>query len=365
MKHDGSTEAHEANRSGNRKSKVTSYNRVGVVASLFVRIAIILVCIVGAIKILGYFVIRRGPSVQFTLDGYKIPQSLGGPMPNYPNVLTISEEMRRKFHPVVKFPMWWVKTNSTDQHGNYRLKRSKVPKYEVADCTKILCSDKIVKPEDFHQAARQMKKVHSFTIGKYDENRPRLYSSDVFKKSTYSIDGYSGERSLHIGIDLCGPVGTKVYSFSDGVIHSAGYNAALGDYGNVIIVEYDLSGMPTRKESKTTGMNEDLYYRDREDIKNMQTNCKDDRKLVWALYGHLDSKSIKNKRRGQKVKKGQLLGRIGNVHENGGWSVPHVHFQLSTIEPETHDMPGVVEMVDRAKALISYPDPRQVLGSLY
>jgi len=45
--------------------------------------------------------------------------------------------------------------------------------------------------------------------------------------------------------------------------------------------------------------------------------------------------------------------------------MPHVHFQLSTIEPETNDMPGAVTMADRARALIDYPDPRLVLGALY
>jgi hypothetical protein len=45
--------------------------------------------------------------------------------------------------------------------------------------------------------------------------------------------------------------------------------------------------------------------------------------------------------------------------------LPHVHFQLSIHPPESHDMPGVVSMEDRPRALIHYPDPRQVLGPLY
>ena len=43
----------------------------------------------------------------------------------------------------------------------------------------------------------------------------------------------------------------------------------------------------------------------------------------------------------------------------------HVHFQLSTEAPETHDMPGAVTLDDRPKALVRYPDPRWVLGMLY
>ncbi|GIT41297.1 MAG: hypothetical protein Ct9H300mP10_03070 [Methanobacteriota archaeon] len=55
---------------------------------------------------------------------------------------------------------------------------------------------------------------------------------------------------------------------------------------------------------------------------------------------------------------------MGDKHENGGWE-PHLHFQLSLVEPETHDLPGVVAPEDREQALLDYPDPRLVLGPLY
>ena len=42
-----------------------------------------------------------------------------------------------------------------------------------------------------------------------------------------------------------------------------------------------------------------------------------------------------------------------------------VHFQLSLLEPPTHDMPGVVSDSQHAEALRTYPDPRDVLGVLY
>ena len=44
---------------------------------------------------------------------------------------------------------------------------------------------------------------------------------------------------------------------------------------------------------------------------------------------------------------------------------PHLHFQLSKVEPESHDLPGVVSIEDSAIALKLYPDPRFVLGSIY
>ena len=55
---------------------------------------------------------------------------------------------------------------------------------------------------------------------------------------------------------------------------------------------------------------------------------------------------------------------MGDKHENGGWD-PHLHFQLSLIEPSTHDMPGVVDPNDREEFLINYPDPRLVMGPIY
>ena len=61
---------------------------------------------------------------------------------------------------------------------------------------------------------------------------------------------------------------------------------------------------------------------------------------------------------------GSILGWLGDRTENGGWN-PHVHFQLSLVEPITHDLPGVVSAVDRDWARKNYPDPRLVLGPLY
>jgi murein DD-endopeptidase MepM/ murein hydrolase activator NlpD len=67
---------------------------------------------------------------------------------------------------------------------------------------------------------------------------------------------------------------------------------------------------------------------------------------------------------GDHFEAGQVLAHVGEKHENGGWN-PHLHFQLSRIEPKTHDMPGAVSQADRVQALVDYPDPRLVLGPIY
>ena len=159
----------------------------------------------------------------------------------------------------------------------------------------------------------------TYSIGKYDELRPGMYNTEIFQ----------GERFLHVGIDIGGPVYTPCRAFIDGEISHFGYNPEPGDYGNVIITKHILDGHP-----------------------------------LWALYGHLSSSSLVNKKKGQKIGSGEVIAWFGDFHENGGWE-PHLHFQLSLVEPKTHDLPGVVAPSDREGALIDYPDPRLVLGPIY
>ena len=156
-------------------------------------------------------------------------------------------------------------------------------------------------------------------IGKYNEVRLNMYNTAIF----------GGIRNIHMGVDIGGPVGTPCMAFTDGEISHFGYNPEPGDYGYVIITKHNISG--------TT---------------------------IWALYGHLDSTSVKDKFLGQIVDKGEVIAWFGDRHENGGWE-PHLHFQLSLLEPETHDLPGVVAPEDRTQALLDYPDPRLVLGPIY
>ena len=85
---------------------------------------------------------------------------------------------------------------------------------------------------------------------------------------------------------------------------------------------------------------------------------------LYALHGHLDGRSSAAAKVGARVRRGEVIGRMGPEAENGGWP-PHLHFQLSLDAPPTHDMPGAVTERDRRAALWTYPDPRFVLGPLY
>ena len=159
----------------------------------------------------------------------------------------------------------------------------------------------------------------AYSIGKYNEKRPGMYTADIF----------DSERCIHMGVDMGGPVNTPLKAFYQGSYFKLGINNAPGDYGAVIVTQHQLNDIS-----------------------------------LYALWGHLSHASLNNKKEGDTFEQGDVIAFIGDEAENGGWP-PHVHFQLSLIAPDTHDMPGVVAPADLEAALKQYPDPRCVLGPLY
>lgn len=161
-------------------------------------------------------------------------------------------------------------------------------------------------------------RMSDYSVGRYDEVRD-IYTTELFASG----------RCVHIGLDIGGPVGTPVMSVAEGVVAFSGYNAAEGDYGHTVIIHHEVQ-----------------------------------RQDLWILYGHLSAASTVHCTPGRAVSAGEVIAWLGAEDENGGWP-PHLHFQLSRVEPHTHDLPGVVHPADRARALVDFPDPRLVLGPLY
>jgi len=157
-----------------------------------------------------------------------------------------------------------------------------------------------------------------WSVGRYDEDRA-IYVQELF----------SGERRIHLGIDLGGPVGVAVHAFASGEVCYSGYNPADGDYGHVVVTRHRIEG-----------------------------------RTVFALFGHLSEPTLGLSPVGRRFQQGEVLGWLGDRHENGGWP-PHVHVQLSWDDPGIHDMPGAATAEQRAELLGRYPDPRIVLGPLY
>ena len=306
----------------------------------------------------------------------------------YPNPLNFTEEDRCQFHPVVVFP--------PSSSSSSRPQKSIL----VSDHTKPVSRDgprQLATEEEWQTAKQERQKEPSgsafcrdgetdelkdatlYSIGRYDENRVGMYESDLFISSspaattTDEATKEEGEnrleddrqpqksqrRTVHLGIELGGPVGTPVYAFWDGIVSGVGYNDRLGDYGRLIIVKHEF---PSSLINEGVAIAVADYDDDGDDEKDHPPRQK---RILYALYGHLNTDVMKL-RKGLKVKRGQMLGRIGDITENGGWYSPHVHFQLSLSQPEMeHDMPGTCTLGRREFELQNYIDPRYVLGELY
>ena len=87
-------------------------------------------------------------------------------------------------------------------------------------------------------------------------------------------------KSFHTGIDLAATEGTPVFAADDGVVEFAGRN---GGYGNFILIDHG---------------------------------------VYSTAYAHLSRIDVYE---GQRVKKGQLIGRVGSTGLSTG---PHLHFEV-------------------------------------
>lgn len=169
------------------------------------------------------------------------------------------------------------------------------------------------------------------SIGRYNEKREGMYTTDLF----------SGVRNIHVGLDIWVPAGTPVHAFADGKVLFFRDNDNPGDYGPTIVTSHRLSAK--------------LFQQDAVD---------DQEVMVCALFGHLTRDSLQNVSDGMAFGSGDIIARVGDHLENGGW-VPHLHFQLSLERPHEPDMPGVVSEEHRQESLIRYPDPQLILGRYY
>jgi 4-aminobutyrate aminotransferase-like enzyme/Ser/Thr protein kinase RdoA (MazF antagonist) len=150
----------------------------------------------------------------------------------------------------------------------------------------------------------QLQKQHPSKLiaGGYCEPRP-LYTS-----SAYDKEGNNGpqSRTFHLGIDFWLPEGTPVHTLFDGEIFTSTNDAGFKEYGGLIILKH----------------------------------CENDL-TFYTLHGHLSIASTELHKVGDKIKKGDCIGYLGNTKENGEWA-PHLHFQIMlSMLDYTLDFPGV------------------------
>jgi Membrane proteins related to metalloendopeptidases len=169
----------------------------------------------------------------------------------------------------------------------------------------------------------ELKKTGArYGIGGYAEHRTIYNRSPVFDSQRPGEE----PRRLHLGVDIWGPAGTKVYAFMGGMVHSLSFNDQYGDYGATIILLHQLEGMS-----------------------------------FYTLYGHLSLRDIDKLSSGQYITIGETIGHFGLPPENGHWP-PHLHFQvILDMQLREGDYPGVCKFSEREQYLANSPDPDLIL----
>lgn len=107
-----------------------------------------------------------------------------------------------------------------------------------------------------------------------DLKDPRITSGFGWRKNPFT-----DQPEFHSGIDVIGPAGTKIISPADGVVITKGHDQWLGKY---IVIQHT--------------------------------------KGIKTIYGHFDTINVK---KGEKVKRGQSLGCMGNT---GMSTSRHLHY---------------------------------------
>jgi len=111
--------------------------------------------------------------------------------------------------------------------------------------------------------------------------------SDKYKRRISSYYGYRihpiyKRRVFHDGLDFSAPTGTEIYAAGDGVVESASKSSY--GYGNKIVIDHGYG------------------YK--------------------TVYAHMNAFKV---RKGQKVKRGQVIGTVGN---SGLSTAPHLHYEV-------------------------------------
>jgi murein DD-endopeptidase MepM/ murein hydrolase activator NlpD len=94
-------------------------------------------------------------------------------------------------------------------------------------------------------------------------------------------DPFSGEGSMHTGVDISAPMGTPVHAAADGIVLHAGWN---GGYGRCVIIDHG---------------------------NNYQT---------W--YAHLSRMDVIE---GEEIRQGEILGAVGTTGRSTG---SHLHYEV-------------------------------------
>jgi len=172
------------------------------------------------------------------------------------------------------------------------------------------------------EAATLVADTQEFHLGYYAE--PRLiYTDKAFYKGPFKA---SNRRTVHIGVDIFAPAGTRVHAPMDATVAAVENRKDSQDYGGLVILCHEIEkGTP-----------------------------------FFTLYGHLNPESIAPLSTGQRIEKGLDFAALGEREHNGGWA-PHLHFQtgLFNIDP---NWPGAVDPDELDFWSTLYPNPAAILN---
>ena len=131
---------------------------------------------------------------------------------------------------------------------------------------------------------------------KFLDDPKGISGSQLVVTSEMGLRDLALSPGMHMGVDIAGPEGTPLVSFSRGTVTAKGYD---GGYGNYVV------------------------WTDDQNIEH--------------FYGHLKNPSPVNI--GDSLIKGQIVGLMGNTGRSSG---PHLHWETSTVIGDTGRPKGAV-----------------------
>ena len=215
--------------------------------------------------------------------------------------------------------------------------RDKLLQLDFTSANTDLTPDLVADTEKFSEYINQRLHANEakYGIGGYNENRILYKRSELFDipdsdvVTMVSSVKKTEARCIHLGIDIWGAAGTKVYVPIGGMVHSFAYNDNFGDYGATIILQHQLETI-----------------------------------VFHTLYGHLSLADLANMQEGKFINRGELLAHFGGPAENGSWP-PHLHFQIiDDMRVSKGDYPGVCTPSESEKYLNNCPNPDLILNMM-
>ncbi len=197
---------------------------------------------------------------------------------------------------IQKMDKIYQKISSIEYYGNKLLNNMNIPKKNIKNEISFPRYDSILEIDMYDtyfsfidEKMEQLEKTIPYSYSSYRENENILLSTPSIWPVRGWLSSYFGKRidpftqaeKFHEGLDIANNVGLPIKVTANGVVIFSGEK---GGYGNVIIVKHNYS-LETR-------------------------------------YAHLQSSIVSV---GQRVKKGELIGYLGNSGRSSG---PHLHYEV-------------------------------------